>query len=432
MKDGKNLSRRKLLQRSAATLAGLAAPALFREGVVAAPGRPGPNDRITIGFIGAGGRARLLMKQLPSEGEIVAVCDCNLPRAEEAAAQLEGSAKRAVYQDYRKLLDRKDIPAVIVPTTDHGRVLVCVHACQAGKDIYAEKPLTLYVKEGRALVSAVRKHKRVFQVGSQQRSMEWNRYACELVRTGRFGKIHTAIAINYTGPGECESLPEEPVPAGLDWDMWLGQTKLRPYNRQLHGGWMGCRSFSGGEMTNWGAHGIDQVQWALGADGSGPVEGWPEGEGTNGKVTFRYPSGILLKLAGNGDAALGTSNGYGGAVFQGEKGEIKIDRNWFQAPEELTPDKPPQQKADIWEGPGWQAKFHIGNWLECIRTRALPVADVEVGHRSISVCHLANIVRQLGRRVKWDPEKETFPGDEEANAFLDRPRRKGYEIPDPL
>jgi predicted dehydrogenase len=431
--DGASISRRSFLDRGGQIIgAALAAPIVVREGALAAPGRPGPNDRVPIGFIGAGGRARLLMKQMPKEGEIVAVCDCFLPRAHEAMKERSGGAEWEVFQDYRKLLDRKDIPAVVVPTHDHGRVLTCIHACQAGKDIYAEKPLTLTIKEGRALVNAVRKHKRVFQVGSQQRSMEWNRYICEMVRTGRFGKLKAVLAINYSGPGLCDGFPEQKVPEGLDWDMWLNQTKFRPYNGQLHGGWMGCRSFSGGEMTNWGAHGVDQVQWALGADTSGPVEGWPETEGPNGKVTFRYASGVLLKFENGGSGDLGTSSGLGGAAFECEKGTVKVDRNWFKAPEDLVQDKPEQQKADMWEGPGWQAKFHIGNWLDCMKTRKLPVADVEIGHRSISVCHLANIVRQVGRKLRWDPETEIFPGDDEANAHLERPRRKGYEIPDPL
>jgi predicted dehydrogenase len=391
----------------------LAAPAL---------GALGANERIRLGFIGTGHRAKLLMDQVPKEGQIVAVCDAHRGRAEGAVKEKKADWK--VYPDYRKLLEAKDIDAVIVPTTDHGRVLPCIHACQAEKDIYAEKPLTLTIREGRILVSAVRRHGRVFQVGSQQRSMEMNRFACEFVRNGGLGKLEAVLGVNYTGPGSCSNLPPEPVPQGLDWDLWCGPTELVPFNQNRFGGWMGCRDYSGGEMTNWGAHGIDQVQWALGADTTGPVEVWPESEGPHGKVTFRYASGVHLKL----ELEKGP---HGGAVFIGEKGRIEIDRNRFTAtPSELIKDPPEPQKAEIWEGPGWQAKYHIGDWLECIRTRKKPVADVEIGHRSITVCHLANIARELGRKLRWNPEKELFHDDEEANRKLDRPRRKGYELPD--
>ncbi len=424
MARSNGISRRTFMRRGAMAAGALAAPFPIPEGVLAAPGRPGANDRVSVGFIGSGHRARLLMGQMPKGGEIVAICDCYLKRCEEALK--EKNASWRVVQDYRKLLEAKDIDAVVIPTTDHGRVLPSIRAAQAGKDIYAEKPLTLTVAEGRALVEAVRKHKRVFQVGSQQRSMEMNRFACALVRTGGIGVLHTVLGCNYPGPGVCNGLPEQPIPEGLDWDMWCGQTELRPYNSQLQFGWMGCRAYSGGEMTNWGAHGIDQIQWAVGKDESGPLEFWPESPGPNGKVSFRYSNGVLVKLELEGGPM-------GGAVFIGDKGKIEVDRNRFTAtPSELVKDPPEPQKAEMWEGPGWQAKYHIQNWLDCIKTREKPVADVEIGHRSISVCHIANITRQLGRKLRWDPEKETFPGDEEANAYLSRPRRRGHELPDPL
>lgn len=417
-------SRRSFLKRSAAVAASaLAAPAFVPATLLGQSGRPGVSDRIRLGFIGTGHRARLLMDQMPNGAEIVAITDCHAKRCADALKEKRASWR--VHKDYRQLLESKDIDAVVVPTTDHGRVLPCIHACQAGKDVYAEKPLTLTIHEGRVLVNAVRRHKRVFQVGSQQRSMEMNRFACELVRTGGLGKLQAVLGCNYTGPGRCESLPGEPIPEGLDWDMWCGPTDLVPFKASRFGGWMGCRDYSGGEMTNWGAHGIDQVQWALGMDASGPVEIWPESEGPNGKVSFQYPNGIVLKLELD-------KGPMGGAVFIGEKGKIEIDRNRFTAtPAELVKDPPEPQKAEIWEGPGWQAKFHIQNWLDCIRSRAKPVADVEIGHRSITVCHLANIAREIGRKLRWDPEREVFADDKEASALLSRPRRKGYELPDP-
>lgn len=423
MPDAPRSSRRRFFRQAGAWAGVLALPALVPSGVLAQSGTPGANDRVTIGYIGAGGRARLLMQQMPASTQVVAVADAMLPRAAEAN-QLHGEGKWAVYHDYRRVLDEKGIDAVMVPTTDHARVSICIHACLAGKDIYAEKPLTVCIGEGRALVQAVRKCGRVFQVGSQQRTMEMNRFACEFVRTGGLGKVHTVLARNYPGPNRYAGLPEQPVPEGLDWDAWCAQTELRPYNGALQYGWMGWRDYSGGEVTNWGAHGFDQVQWALGMDESGPVEMWPETEGLNGKVHMRYANGVLLR------AELEDSGPMGGAIFIGEKGKIEINRNKYTTnPADLIPQGPPQEAADVWEGPGWQAKLHIENWLECIKTRKRPNADVEIGHRSVSVCHLVNITRELGRRLRWDPKTETFPGDAEANAYLLRPRRKGYELP---
>ena len=351
-----------------------------------------------------------------------------MPRAESFRAGRK--ADWPIIENYQKLLERKDIDAVIIGTGDFQRVLPSIHACQAGKDVYAEKPLTLYIREGRVLVDVVRKEKRVFQVGSQQRSMELNRIACELVRTGGLGKLKQVRAVNYTGPADApnEPLPAVPVPAGLNWDAWLNQAAMRPYN-QAWMGWMGWRDFSGGEMTNWGAHGVDQIQWAVGADGTGPVDLWPITEGPNGQVGMRYANGVEVQFV------LDKGPG-GGAIFICEKGKLEINRNTFSSnpksiAEELMKKVNAAEEERKWSDDTalWQARWHLQNWIDCIRTRELPVADVEIGHRSISVCHLANIVRRVGRKLKWDPKTETFPGDVEANTYVDRPRRSGYELP---
>jgi len=391
---------------------------------------PSPNERITVGAIGVGGRATLLLQQLPETAQIVALSDCNLPRAEAFKAKAKGDWP--VYQDYRKLLERKDIDAVIVATGDFQRVVPCIHACQAGKDIYAEKPLTLYIQEGRALVDAVRKHNRIFQVGTQQRSMAMNRVACELVRSGRLGKVIEVRAINYSGP---EASPAQtpagmPVPAGLDWNVWLNQAAERPFHPDWMG-WMRWRDFSGGEMTNWGAHGIDQIQWALGTDDTGPVDLKPLSTGPNGQVSMRYANGVPVNFViepGRGPM--------GGAIFVCEKGKLEINRNKFSSnPPEIAAEL--NKQVDVAEEERkwsdelalWQARWHMQNWLECIQSRSLPVADVEIGHRSVSICHLANITRAAGRPLKWDPKRERFVGDDAANELLDRPRRQGFELP---
>jgi predicted dehydrogenase len=404
---------------------GLALPYLVPRSVLSSPGKPGANERINIGVIGTGNRANLLIDQTPEPGRIVMLCDVDLGRC--TLALKKRNVNWPVVQDYRKLLERKDIDAVIVGTTDHARVLACIHACQAGKDIYAEKPLTLTIGEGKALVRAVRKYQRVLQVGSQQRSMAMNRVACEFVRTGGLGKLQEVRCVNYGGPNRYTGLPEEKVPSGVNWDLWCNQTELRPYNKRLQFGWMGWRDYSGGTMTNWGAHGLDQVQWALGADGSGPTEIWtePAVKPAPAPVTLRYANGLLVKL----ELA---KTPMGGAIFIGAEGKIEINRNKYNSnPADIIPNPPPQAEIDKWKDETglWQAKYHLQNWLDCIATRAKPVADVEIGHRSISVCHLANIARELNRKLKWDPVQELFVGDAEANQLLERPRRKGYELP---
>lgn len=425
-------SRREFLGTAAAAFAAgtLAAPLLVPKAARASSGKTSANERITVAAIGVGGRATLLLQQLPESAQIVALCDCNLPRAEYFKAKHNGNWP--IYADYRKVLDRKDVDAVIVATGEFQRVLPCIHACQAGKDVYAEKPLTLYVREGRALVNAVRHYGRILQVGSQQRSMEMNRVACELVRSGRLGKVLEVRAMNYPGPEPSPATPPaaEPVPKGLDWNVWLNQAAWREFNPHWMS-WMQWRDFSGGEMTNWGAHGVDQIQWALGMDGTGPSEITPLSSGRTGEVSMRYPNGVKVNFMlpmGHGPM--------GGAVFICEKGKLEINRNKFSSnPKDIAVELRKQVNEAAEERKWsdelalWQARWHMQNWLDCIRSRKLPVADVEIGHRSITVCHLANIARNVGRPLRWDAAREEFEGDAEANHYLDRPRRHGFELP---
>jgi predicted dehydrogenase len=431
-----NISRRRFVSKSiAAAAAGAAAPYFVPAGVLAAAGRPGANDRVGVGYIGVGRRAAQLM-DLPRDAQIVAASDVDLRRAEAVAADKKCSA----YQDYRQLLESNDVDAVVVATPDHWHTLPSIHACQAGKDVYCEKPLTLTIREGRLLVQAARKYERVFQTGSQQRSMAANRMGCQLVRNGRIGKVHTVIGFNYPSPWEC-ALPGQQVPAELNWDVWCGQTPLRPYHRDLYlpranPGWISFWRYSGGEMTGWGSHGLDQVQWALGMDESGPVEIWTEGGpfkpptytaptsqqlGDNlcaePAVLFRYANGVVLKLA---------DGPHGGAIFMGDRGKITIDRDYFAAEPEGLADEPLRDSdVRLQESDG-----HLKNWIQCVKSRERPVADVEIGHRSATVCHLGNIARRLGRRLRWDPAAEAFSGDDEANELVDRERREPYQLPD--
>ena len=439
MSEPSQLSRRRFLRRTAAlAAAAAAAPCFIPSGVLASPERPGANDRIGVAYIGVGRRGNQLMG-LPPEGQIVAAADVDISRAQAVAARRNCRA----YQDYRKMLESGDVDAVVVATPDHWHVLPSIHACQAQKDVYLEKPLTLTIREGRVLVEAVRKHGRVLQSGSQRRSMKNHRIGCELVRNGRAGKIHTVIANNYPSPWEC-GLPGQPVPEGLDWDVWCGPTEPVPYNKDIYiqrsnPGWISLRPWSGGELTGNGAHGLDQIQWALDMDHTGPVEVWAEGgkleapvytapeSGARGdrlcsvgrEITYRYANGVIVKT---GDASAC------GATFIGEKGKIVIGCDTYSSdPPEIAQE--PISESEIHLP---VSDNHMQNWFDSIRSREKPIADVEIGHRSAILCHLGNIARWLGRKLSWDPETETFPGDDEANRYLDRPRRKPYELPDPV
>jgi len=436
MKHPRRLTRRTVLKRTAGAIsAAFAAPLLIPRSALGAGGRPGANERIGVGYIGAGRRGAQI--GLTPDAVNVAVADVNIKRAEAWAAR-RGCVP---FQDYRQLLERKDVDAVVVATPDHWHALPSIHACQAGKHVYCEKPLSLTIREGRAMVQAARKYKVAFQTGSQQRSMAANRFGCELVVNGRLGRIRRVLAHNYPSPWEC-AFPGQPVPEGLDWDMWCGQTEPRPFHPDLYPcrarpGWCSFRPYSGGEMTGWGAHGFDQVQWALGMDESGPVEIWVEGEKfspptytepesrargdalcSKPKVFMRYPGDIVMELADGAPA--------GGAIFIGTEGKLTIDRG------KVVSDPPEIAKEPLADDERrlYRSDNHVQNWLDCIRSGKRCVADVEIGHRSATVCHLANIARWLGRRAVWDPKREIFPGDDEANQYLQRSQRKPYQLPE--
>jgi predicted dehydrogenase len=429
------MNRRSFLRRTASAAAAVSIPAYIPAGVFAAPGQPGANDRIRIAFIGCGGRARHLMSPNEdlSQAEIVAVCDTFLPRTEEAAKARPDGAKWAKYQDYRKMFEQSKLDAVFVETTCHARVLIMIHALQAGLDVYGEKPLTLTIAEGRTLVKAVRKHNKILQTGTQQRSMPINMHVSRLIREGVLGKGLTVTACNFEGPKRWTPKEGQPVPAGLDWDAWCNQAELRPYHRDLQYGWSDWWDYDGGGqcwgVSGWGTHSLDQVQCALGTSETGPVEVWMDEDVPNGKVTMKYANGVLLKLHGakrpwNAQTKVGLDDL--GAIFQGENGKIELVRGNYRAePKELVKDTPPPSPCCEPK----ESVDHLKNFFDCLRSRKLPNADVEIGHRSTTVCQLVNICRDLKRKLTWDPKAEQFVGDAEANKMLSRPRRKGYELP---
>lgn len=429
MSTPNRFTRRQFLKTSATVAA--TAPLILPYSLRAA--EKGPNDRITLGFIGMGTQNRGLLNGFihNKETQVVAVCDVDTTRRENAKKMVEDyyakqSDKGAFkgcesYKDFRELIARPDIDAVVVATPDHWHAIIVVAAANAGKDIYCEKPLSLTIAEARAMVNAVRRNQRVCQTGSMQRSSSEFRKACELVRNGRLGKIKNVIVGVGTSSKWCD-LPEETMEPGLDWDFWLGPAPVRTYNsvlspRGVHThfpNWRSYREYSGGMMTDWGAHHYDIAQWGLGMDDSGPVEIIPPAD-PNASTGLRY-------LYANGVEMIHDTS-RGGVLFIGENGKIFVDRGKFEATPEALGQEPLDDKAIRL----YASSNHQQDFLTCMRNRKKPICDVEIGARSVTVCHLGNLAYWNHRRLKWDPAKEQFVGDAEANTWLDRAKRGSWK-----
>jgi predicted dehydrogenase len=302
--------------------------------------------------------------------------------------------------------------------------LQAVHACAAGKDVYCEKPLSLTVADGRAMAGAARRWGTVFQTGTQQRSDARFRHACELVRNGRLGKLQSVHVVLGEGPTS-EWQADAAPPAHLDWDAWLGPAPWVPYNeKRCHYTFRWFYDYSGGKLTDWGAHHLDIVQWALGTEQSGPVAVeargvWPVTNffetAVDFEVDYAYANGVTVHATGKGE---------NGITFQGADGEVFVSRSAIHArPQEIL-DTPVGGDRIVLEA----SNDHHGNWLSCIRSRRRPISDVEVGHRSASVCHIGNIAMLLGRPLRWDPAAERFEGDEAANRMLRKPTRGAWTL----
>jgi predicted dehydrogenase len=414
--------RRRQFLKSSVAASCLAAAPLF------VPARAfGANERVITGHIGVGGQGNANLKGFLKNA--AAVCDVDQGRAAATAKTVEMAGNKCeVFIDFRKLLERKDIDAVVISTPDHWHALTTIHACRAGKDVYCEKPLTLTIAEGRKMVEEARASKRVVQTGSQQRSAPEFRRACELVRNGALGKLQTILVgipkCNHAGAPKPDTAP----PSGFDYDLWLGPAPERPYNEnRVHYFFRFFWDYSGGQMTNFGAHHLDIAQWALGTDASGPVAVEGAGEFHPQKwhevtekcrVTHTYADGTKV-IVGQQESDIPI-----GVTFIGSEGKLFVNRGRLTAE--------PQELADYQLKEGdvrlYESSNHHENFLACVKSRELPICDIEIGHRSATVCHLGNIAIRLGRKVQWDPAKEQFVGDDEANTWLSRPYRAPWTL----
>ncbi len=426
-------TRREFLKMAGAAWA---APYVITSTALGAGNRAPASERIRTALIGSGSRGRQIM----AGGDlVVAVCDVDQKHREAAKATIDkaaGNRDCAAYNDFREVLARDDVDAVVVAAPDHWHVPIAIAAVKAGKAVYVEKPLTLTIQEGRILADVVRRYGAILQVGSQQRSPEYEKFtrACELVRNGRIGDLHTVRVTIYARPGNNNPWRPQRVPPELDYDMWLGPAPWSPYHKdRVHYKFRFVSDFSGGDMTNWGAHHLDIAQWALDADDSGPLEvegrGQRNGSGIHDTfydmaVDFTYAGGVKVELRSGG-----TEVKTGGVRFEGSEGWVYVSREELRAePESLLRARIGPEEIHL--GPEGGGGTHMGIWLDCIRTRNSKRlnAPVEVGHRSATVCHLANIAMELGRKLKWDPDAEQFLDDDEANRMTWRPMREPWQI----
>ncbi len=449
-------SRRQFLARTVSAAA--SAPVYM----ASAAGKIPANDRIALGIIGVGcmGRGHVRVCLGDPAVQVMAVCDVDRMRRENARRRVDetyakdrakGSYSGCVaYNDYRELIARDDLDGVVIVTPDHWHALASVDAARAGKDVYCEKPVTLTIEEGRRLVEVVRQYGCVFQTGTQYRSMYRTRKVIEFVRRGGLGKIrsvftHWGRVRNPGGPSayypQDPVLPAETVPDGLDWNLWVGPASWRPYNSRYHRNpipgvvpWVFCSAFGAGAVTSYHSHAADVIQYALGAERSGPVEVIHPSSGEFPTLTYRYANGTLLHLVDHWGmvesvykavpSSARLAGNFGG-VFVGERGWVTSMYNGgpFQgAPEEIFKEMGLKSREVT------HANNHHANWFECVRTRGRPSSDEEIGHRSASLGHLANLTYELGRSLKWDPDKEVFPGDAEANRLRSRAMREPWRM----
>ena len=426
-------SRRGFL-KSAAVLAGSIA---IVPRYVLGRGYVAPSDKIALGFIGIGKQTRGLVSRFIEQTPIEVVAGSDVFASKRAwfeqwvsekytqYREKKGREGIATYLEYEALLDRDDIDGVVIVTPDHWHAIQAIAAMKAGKDVYCEKPLAHTIKEGRAIVEATQKYGRVLQTGSMQRSNDNFRHACELVRNGYLGKVEKVL-VNVGDPEIPYDLAAEDMPAGLDWDRWCGPGPLAAYHHtlapdtvdtQFWPDWRKFTEFGGGILCDWGAHMFDIAQWGLGMDESGPVQWIPP---TDPKAV----RGLRMVYA-NGVEMVHEDFGRGWAVrFIGEKGSLDVSRQFLDSqPENIAGAKIKKSETHLYE-----SKNHYLDWLDAVKNRTSPICNAETGHRSASVCNLANIAYHLNRPLEWNPATEKFAGDGEANKLLTKKYRKPYKL----
>jgi predicted dehydrogenase len=398
-------------------------------------GKSPPSERITVGFIGCGKMANdYHLPELLGFGDVqaLAVCEVDRTRREHAQHRVEKAYSKktgykgcAAYTDFRELVARKDIDAVCIATPEHWHAIAAIEAMKAGKDVYCEKPLTLTLAEAKRFIDAARKYQRIVQTGSQQRSNVFGsfREAAELIRSGRLGQIQT-VTVGVGSPSKWCDLPAEETEPGLNWDLWLGPAPMRPYHsvlspRGVHEhfpDWRAYREYAGGGHADMGAHHYDIAQWCLEMDDCGPVEIFPPtAPNAHRGVVYRYASGVVM-----------VHGGPSGCTFTGTEGTLRIDRDHLSSdPPGIVKEPLGAKDVHLPTSPG-----HHRNWVDCIRSRQRPLADVEIGARSVAICILGNLAYWNNRRLRWDPKKWEFVDDAEANGWLDRERRDPWKLPD--
>lgn len=447
-------NRREFLKATAATTTGILLPYTLLGSRTCADETKSPNARPRVGCIGTGSMGSGDARAAKKYGDIVAVCDVDQQRVSKAAADPKiGDGKAQTYEDYRKLLDRKDIDIVTISTPDHWHTKILIDALKAGKDAYCQKPLTLTIEEGKLIGKTVRATRRVVQVGTQQRSEDGNKFliAVALCHSGRLGKIQRVTAAIGGGDKGGPFKKEQP-PKNLNWDTWLGQTpKVEYIKERCHYQFRWWYEYSGGKLTDWGAHHVDIGQWAIGMDHSGPISidpaavthpvvfknGYPTVDdryntATAFQVKCAFANGVEMlicnKITGDVDFINDRDKG-NGILIEGDKGAIFVSRGKLAGkPVEDLKANPLPGDALTKLRKGKRLDSHMGNFIECVRDRAVPVSDVFTHHRILTTCHLANVAMRLGRKLTWDPETEQIVGDTEANTWQHRDQRKGYEI----
>lgn len=432
MRPAGNVTRRQVLGGLAT--GALAVPTIVPASALGRDGKTPPSERITVGFIGCGKIANdYHLTELLKMGDVqaLAVCEVDKTRREHAKNRVEKAYSErkdykgcAAYIDFRELIGRNDIDAVCIATPEHWHAIPAIEAMKQGKDVYCEKPLTLTLAEGKLCIDAARKYKRVFQTGSQQRSNEFGdfRQTAEFIQSGRLGTIRT-VTVGVGSPSRWCDLPAERMEPGLEWDLWLGPAPKRPYNstlspRGVHThfpAWRVYREYGGGGHADMGAHHYDIVQWCLKMDTSGPVEIYPAMlPNAHHGVAYRYPNGVVM-----------VHGGPSGCTFTGDKGTLRIDRNHLTSDPESIVKKPLEPDEVHLE----KTPEHHRNWIDCIRSRKKPVADVEIGARSVAISILGNLAYWNHRPMRWDPVKWEFVDDPVASRWMDRDRRDPWRLP---